>query len=153
MLNVELTQGGWLDGLGQSQSQTIQQLLDTGKSEEEVAQLWLSSAGATSTVGFGAAGPIQNFYSNVKREFVAFVCGDPKYDDERAQAQQIWNNQGKVGLVSMVAAVVASTVGLAAAAVVPVIALLFSLATKIGLNAFCAACNTPADGASPSASE
>ena len=101
----------------------------------------MSRTGSNNTLGFGVGGPIQSFYTNVKNEFVAFVCGDAKYEEERAQAAQIWNSQGKVGLVSMVAAVVASTVGLAVAAIVPVIALLFSLAAKIGLNAFCGACN------------
>ncbi|MGA1807564.1 MULTISPECIES: hypothetical protein [Sphingobium] len=141
MLAIALTTDGWLDGLPKSQSESIEQLVASGKSEEEVGELWLSRTGSNNTLGFGVGGPIQSFYANVKKEFVAFVCGDEKYNDERAQAVQIWNGQGKVGLVSMVAAVVASTVGLAAAAVVPVIALLFSLASKIGLNAFCAACN------------
>jgi len=136
---------GWFAGLPQSQAESILHLVDSGKSEEEVGELWLSRTGSNNTVGFGVGGPIQSFYSNVKKEFAAFVCGDEKYSDERKQASEIWKNQGKVGLVSMVAALVASTVGLAAAAIVPVIALLFSLAAKIGLNAFCAACNFPAN--------
>ena len=140
--SFELTQGGWFDGLPAYQSQAIEQLLADGSSEEQVGELWLSRTGSTSTVGFGVGGPLQSFYANVKKEFVAFVCGDPKFDTERAQAVNIWKEQGKVSLVSIVAAVVASTVGLAAAAVIPVIALLFSLASKIGVNAFCAACST-----------
>ena len=141
MLAITLTTDGWFEGLPTSQSESIEQLVASGKSEEEIGELWLSRTGSNNTLGFGVGGPIQSFYSNVKKEFAAFVCGDEKYNDERAQAVQIWNNQGKVGLVSMVAALVASTVGLAAAALVPVVALLFSLAAKIGLNAFCAACN------------
>lgn len=144
MLDINLTTDGWFEGLPKSQAESIEQLVASGKSEEEIGELWLSRTGSNNTVGFGVGGPIQSFYANVKKEFTAFVCGDEKYKDERAQAAQIWNNQGKVGLVSMVAAVVANTVGLAAAAVVPVIALLFSVAAKIGLNAFCAACNSTA---------
>lgn len=144
MLDIDLTADGWFEGLPKSQAESIGQLVASGKSEEEIGELWLSRTGSNNTVGFGVGGPIQSFYANVKKEFTAFVCGDEKYNDERTQAAQIWNNQGKVGLVSMVAAVVASTVGLAAAAVVPVIALLFSLAAKIGLNAFCAACSSTA---------
>ncbi|HEX8257872.1 MAG TPA: hypothetical protein VF589_09565 [Allosphingosinicella sp.] len=147
MLEVKLTEGGWFEGLPASQSGVLQQLLADGSTEEQVAELWLSTPGAASTAGFGAMGAIQSFYHNVKREFVAFACGDARYEDERAQALQIWKDQGKVGLVSMVAAIVASTVGLAAAAVVPVIALLFSLVAKVGLNAFCASCAPAADGA------
>lgn len=140
-LSIELTTGGWFEGLPRAQAQTLSNLLDSGSSEDEVGESWLTKAGSSTTAGFGVGGPLQSFHSNVKAEFVAFICGDPKYENERQQAVQIWNNQGKVGLVSMVAAVVASTVGLAAAAIVPVVALLFSLASKIGLNAFCGACN------------
>ena len=120
MLQIELTAEGWFDELPEIQSRTIQALLGSGKSEEEVGELWLSMTGSQNTAGFGAGGPIQNFYSNVKREFVAFICGDAKYKKEREQANAIWSSQGKVGLVSMTAAFIASTVGLAAAAVVPV---------------------------------
>lgn len=142
MLTIELTEGGWLDALPASQKRTVRALLANGKSEEQIAEQWLSQIGSTSTAGFGGGGAIQSFYANVKREFVAFICGDPKYNEERTQAAAIWNDQGKVGLVSIVTALVATTVNLAAAAVVPVIALLFSLVAKIGLNAFCSACNT-----------
>lgn len=140
MLNITLTEGGWLEGLSAVQSDTIEQLIASGKSEEEVGELWLSITGSNNTLGFGVGGQIQNFYKNVKAEFVSFICGDEKYNEEREKAIQIWNTHGKMGLVSMVAAVVAANIGLAFAAVVPVIALLFSLASKIGLNAFCATC-------------
>ena len=140
MLAIELTEGGWLNALPASQEQMVQTFLTNGMSEDQIAEKWLSQIGSTSTAGFGSGGAIQSFYANVKQEFVAFVCGDAKYEEERARAAAIWRSQGKVGLVSMVAALVATTVNLAAAAIVPVIALLFSLAAKIGLNAFCTAC-------------
>jgi len=144
MLNVVLTPSGWFDGLPSSQSEAILRLIGAGKSEEEVGELWLSQTGSPNTAGFGVGVPIQSFYANVKREFVAFVCGDEKYKKEREQAAMIWNREGKVGLVSITAAVIASTVGLAAVAVVPVVALLFSSAAKIGLNAFCETCKSDA---------
>ncbi len=140
MLELNLTSGDWFQGLPNAQAEILQSLLDSGSTEEQVAELWLGKAGSASTAGFGAVGAIQSFYANVKREFVAFMCGDPRYEDERKQAKQIWNNQGKVGLVSMVSALVASTIGLAAAAIIPVIALLFSLVAKVGVNAFCESC-------------
>lgn len=140
MLNFEITKDGWFDGLPKGQIATLESLLAAGNSEEEVAELWLSQFGASTTVGFGAGGVFQHFFTNVKQEFVAFICGDPKYEQERSQAALIWNNQGKVGLVSMVASIVAVNVNLAAAAIVPIIALLFSLVAKIGINAFCGAC-------------
>ena len=140
MLELTLSEGGWFEGLPGNQSEILKQMLDSGSTEEQIAEAWLATPGSRNTAGFGAGGAIQSFFSNVKTEFVAFVCGDTRYDDERAQALQIWTSQGKVGLVSMTAAVVASTAGLAVAAVVPVIALLFSLVAKVGINAFCKSC-------------
>lgn len=137
MIRFEITPGGWLGGLPKYQEDMINLMLDSGSSEEQIAELWLGNPGATATAGFGASGSIQSFFSNVKREFVAFICGDQRYESERKKALDIWNNQGKVGLVSSVSAVVASTVGLAYATIVPVIALLFSSVSKLGLNAFC----------------
>ncbi len=86
---------------------------------------------------------MQSFYANVKAEVIAFVCGDAKYQAERTQAEAIWKTHGKIGLVAAVAAAISPYVGLAAAAIIPVIALLFSLAAKVGLNAFCKSCGMP----------
>lgn len=140
MLAIEFTRGGWFDGLPIGQSQELKQMLDFGKTEEQVAELFLSSPGADSTSGFGASGPIQNYFLNVKQEFIDFVCGNPKYENERKQVEAIWNKQGKTAVVSMIAAYIAVSVGLTAAAVVPVVALLLSLISKVGVNAFCTTC-------------
>jgi len=140
MLSFELTEDGWFDGLPPGQAPVLRTMLESGKTEEQVAEFWLSATGPDTTAGFGATGRIQKFFSNVKQEFNAFVCDDDRYEEERQQAARIWNEQGKVALVSMVAAVVASNIGLAVAAVVPVVALLFSLSAKVGINAYCESC-------------
>jgi hypothetical protein len=87
MLEIELTPEGWFDGLSAIQSETLQTLISGGKSEDEVGELWLSKTGSQNTAGFGTGGPIESFYANVKREFVAFICGDAKYEKEREQAR------------------------------------------------------------------
>lgn len=140
MLEIELTEGGWLDGLSDSALKSIDVLLDSGKSEEQVAEMWLSTQGPSSTLGFGSNGSLQNFYENVKQEFIDFVCGDPRYEEDRVKAFEIWNKHGKTALVSAVSVIISGVIGLAAAAIIPVVALLFSLLSKIGVNAFCSSC-------------
>lgn len=140
MLLFDLTEDGWFEGLPKGQKQTIQEMLESGKTEEQIGEFWLSSTGSESTAGFGSGVFLQSFFLNVRQEFINFVCGDSKYEAERKQANDIWNKHGKVTLVSLVAAAVANTLGLAFAAVVPVVALLFSTTAKIGVNAFCTTC-------------
>lgn len=143
MLDIDFTEGGWFDGLPPSQSQILEHLLEAGNTEEQVAEIWLSSTGSASTSGFGTVGFIQSFFLNVKAEFVAFVCGDPKYEKERTDADLVWKQHGKISLVGFTAAFIGHAVGLAAGALVPVVALLFSLLSKIGRAAFCAAAQSP----------
>jgi hypothetical protein len=150
MLSFDLTEDGWFDGLPKGQKQIIQEMLNGGKSEEQVGEFWLSGAGSESTAGFGSGIFLQSFFTNVKQEFINFVCGDPKYEAERKQVNDLWHKHGKVAVVSFVAAEVAKTVGLACAAVIPVVALLFSSTAKIGVNAFCTTCK-PAKPLPPTA--
>lgn len=130
MLSLELTKDGWFDALPASQTSLIKHMLEAGKSEEEIATLWLERTGPEATAGFGAVGGTKLFFVNVKQEFDAFLCDDTRYKDERQEAIRIWEKEGKVALVSMVSAVIASQVNLALAAIVPVVALLFSLCAK-----------------------
>jgi len=137
-LNFELSPEGWIDGLPGPQRTIIEELLHSGQTEEQIAEMWLSQAGAGTTSGFGTNGPLQSFYKNVLREVVAFVCDDTKYAAEREEANNIWTKQGKIGLISFVAVLVGTKVGLASAAIMPVIALIFSALAKMTKNAFCA---------------
>ena len=90
MLEIDLTDGNWFDGLPQSQNAAILHMLDSGKSEDEIGSFWLSAAGSGSTAGFGAGTINTSFFDNVKREFIAFVCGDAKYKAEQTQASKVW---------------------------------------------------------------
>lgn len=141
MLDIDLTDGGWLDAIPEVQGNIVRQMLENGSSEEQIAEIWLSNIGASTTSGFGAGGPIQTFFENVRSEFIDFICGGEKYATERDQAKSVWKEHGKIGLVATVATIIAPHVGLAAAAIIPVVALLMSLAAKVGVNAFCKSCN------------
>jgi hypothetical protein len=132
-----LGQEGWLDVLPGFQRTAIAELLAAGKTEEEVAELWLSRTGPEVTAGFGTAGNISSYFKNFRTEMDAFICGDTRYATERAQAALIWQQGGRNGLVPLVAGVIATKVGLAAVALIPVVALIFALVAKIGVGAYC----------------
>lgn len=136
----EITPDGWIDGLAFDQSEIINAMLISGNTEEDIARQWLSVVGPGSTTGFGTGSGLGDFYSNVKAEFVRFVCGCDGCEKERSEALKIWNGSGKMALVSFVAGFIATNLGLAAVALIPVVALLFNLVAKVGVNAFCSTC-------------
>lgn len=139
MLHFEITEGGWLDGLPLSQRNSINRMLDSGKTEEEVAILWLSKPGPGTNFGFGGSrdsGGNVLFY-NIKIEFIKFVCGSDKYNKEREKSSQIWNKAGKPGVVTFIAATISPHTGYAVVAIVPIVALLFSITAKVSVGAFC----------------
>lgn len=133
----------WLSAIPNPQAGVVREMLSAGQTEEQVAELWLNQAGATTNFGFGAGGALSSYFANVRAEFVSFVCGDEKYNSEREAALTLWKKGGQVTLVAGVSGFLATTLGLAATAIVPVVALLFSILAKLGVNAFCATCAPP----------
>jgi hypothetical protein len=130
----------WLSAVPAAQASVVREMLSAGQTEEQVAELWLNQAGAATNFGFGTGGALSSYFANVRAEFVGFVCGDEKYAKEREEALALWRKGGQVTLVAGVAGIIATTLGLAATALVPVVALLFSIVAKLGVNAFCATC-------------
>lgn len=149
MLDINLTEGDWFEGLHHSQRQSLEALLAKSNNEEEAGEIWLSRFGSGTTAGFGTLNNINNFYVNLRHEFIKFVCEESAYSEERSQAAELWKSQGKVGLVSFVAVTLAHPLGMAAAAITPVVALLFSLVAKFGVKAFCATCASKVDNQNP----
>lgn len=139
MIDLELTEGGWFEGLPLSQKTLIEGILAESSGEEEVAEIWLARPGSSMNAAFGGdpASHGSSFFANVKAEFVAFMCGAPRYSDERNQAINILNKAGKTGLVSYVAITIAPHVGYAVVIITPIAALLLSLTSKVTLSAFC----------------
>lgn len=152
-LQITFTEGEWFGVLPDGTAARIASLLDAGESEESVASAWVATIGAPRTATYGSERKNSpDIYDNLKKEFLQFICGsDDKYDDDRKGVEKIWRDQGKPGLVLALAAILASTVHIAAAAIVPVIALLCSVVGKIGKGAFCStyAADRPLDPAPP----
>src|SRR5688572_8707944 len=99
-LAIDISRDGWIEALGVAQRGVVQELLAAGRSPEEVAEVWLSQAGSQTNAGFGAGTAIQAYFANVQAEFVAFVCDDPRYEDERKQALTLWEGGGKPALIT-----------------------------------------------------
>ncbi len=106
--------------------------------EEEAAKKWLAANGPSSTQQFGGEpqGGSQPFWERLMAEFRLFICGDKKYKKDRdklfAQA-----NPTALFFVSSISSVIATTLGLVPALIMPVIAILLHIAGKIGVNAWC----------------
>ena len=145
-LAIDLPNDGWLETLSPAAKLSIEDMLSGGQNEEQVAEVWLSCAGPQTNVGFGATGAVQAYFANVRSEFAAFVCGDARYEKQRADAVLLWERGGQPSLVTAAAGWIATTAGLATAAIVPVIALLFSILAKIGVAAFCTSCGYDGEG-------
>ena len=128
---------GWLADLPAYQKSVINELLSAGKTEEEVAEYWLNRAGADNNVGFGTGGSLKTYYTNLREELDAFICGEARYEKERSEAAVLWNKGGKPAVVAFVTTVVAPQVGLAAAALIPAVALTFSVIGRAGVAAYC----------------
>src|SRR5437879_1670170 len=73
----------WLDTLPPFQRQSIDALLASGKTYEEVAQLWLTTPGPANTFPFGGERFASVFYDKFMGELERFVCDDESYSDDR----------------------------------------------------------------------
>jgi hypothetical protein len=144
----------WIEALPEYQKATVNAMLDGGSDYEEVAGSWLSRVGPQNTYPFGAsARPQDNFgigvpstqasyISSVKSELSNLICGDSKYEGIRNQVAEMWNKD-KMVIVSTITAAIANFVGVAAAALMPVVALLLALISKVGTSAWCSLYHKP----------
>jgi hypothetical protein len=129
----------WITILPDYQRSSITQLVAGGKSFDEVAQAWLT-ASASNTYRFGAVAPVgpkNAFLEQVKVEVRAYLCGDDKYEKERAGLFGDGSTTRTV-LVSWIALAIAPHVGVAVAVLTPVVALVLASFGKITINAWCA---------------
>lgn len=125
----------WIEALSGSQRDTIKSLLGS-MSEHEAAILWLSLPGASDTAGFGGQGGLQRYFESVETQLRLLLCGADEYESVRAQAVSVWAS-GKTVVISTISSAIAIKVGIAAAVLVPVVALILAAVGKVGLNAWC----------------
>lgn len=129
----------WIKALPAYQRDTLLELLKRGTPAEAIADNWISAT-AENTYGFGTerrAGDKSAFRSNVMLELEAFLCGDPKYDKERAG---LFGEKSatRTYVISAVAVAIAPSLGVTAAFLAPIVALMLASLGKISVNAWCA---------------
>ncbi|PYZ96632.1 hypothetical protein CR205_13085 [Alteribacter lacisalsi] len=129
-------QDNLLSALPKYQQDTINTLLEQGKTPEEVSQIWLEANGPSNTFPFGADNKKNPFLENLNNEINDFICSEDKYKNEKKQLIERWKS-GEVVVVSFIAVSIATVLGTAPALILPIIVLSLRTAGKIGVNAWC----------------
>ncbi|OAB30628.1 hypothetical protein PMSD_19035 [Paenibacillus macquariensis subsp. defensor] len=127
----------WLDALPPYQSKSIQQLMDQGKSYEEISILWLSANGPANTYPFGANNTKSLFFEKLMEEVEHFICREDKYTDEKKKLLTQFK-AGDVYVVTFISAIIAPVVGATSVLIAPAIALILMTVLRMGINAWCA---------------
>ncbi|MGN7857984.1 hypothetical protein ACTOTM_00415 [Bacillus subtilis] len=124
------------DVLPKYQRDTIEILLRQGKSNEEVAEIWLAANGPSNTFPFGAENKKNTFLDKLKKELQDFICNEEKYIEERKQVINKFKSSSLVGITSLTA-IIAPIIGTTPTLIIPAIVLILDTAFKIGINAWC----------------
>lgn len=143
----------WVQELPEYQRDTIEKLLASGSSFDDVAQAWIS-ASAENTYRFSASAPVGNkgaFLENLRKEIRAYLCGDKKYKKER---DGLFGEKGvaRTYVVSAMAVAIAPHLSVASAVISPLIALILASIGKVALNAWCATPDNAQASGQPDAS-
>ena len=102
--------------------------------EEEALEIWMHVVGPEHTKSFGGEG-IKDYLKHFKTEFDLLILGDEKYSNvikEFNEHKQVT----KFFVVSSLSAALASSLGIAAGVVAPLIVLALGALGKLGLNAY-----------------
>ena len=106
--------------------------------DEEAAKKWLMANGPADTIKFGGQqmGDPQPFWDKLMAEFRAIVCGDEKYKKE---VDSLLEQAKPVALVvvTSISTLLATSLGIAAALISPVVVILLKMVCKVGINMWC----------------
>lgn len=127
-----------LDALPAYQRQSVDTLLNSGKSPEEVAQLWLTTPGPSNTFPFGGERFASVFYDKLLDELEKFICDDKEYLAERRELISKVE-AGKVVATSFMTTVIATHLGTTPALLTPAVVLILISVSRIGRRAWCEA--------------
>jgi hypothetical protein len=137
----------WVTQLPAYQSESIAELLNAGKTYDDIALLWLTAT-AQNTFGFSTSQPDgsrSTFLASVKAEVRAYLCGNAKYKNER---DGLFGEKGMTRnyVVGAIAVSIALYMGVVAPVLAPIVALVLASIGKIAVNAWCSM-DEEADGA------
>ncbi len=127
----------YLEALPIYQRNTIEKLLENGLDYEAAANVWLSANGPANTFPFGAEVKKNSFVEKLKDEVGALMCNEEKYVEERKEIIAKCKGAGSA-IITIITAYLAPIVGATPALILPAVALIFNVISKIGVNAWCA---------------
>jgi hypothetical protein len=127
----------WLNTLPSYQRTTVDILLASGKSYDDVAEAWLSASVAHETHGFGVGESAKIFYAKVLDEIHDLICTGKGYEDEQKRVLAEFK-QGKTLVAATVTEAISPHVGSYAAFLSVAVVCALSSITKVGKNAWCA---------------
>jgi len=128
----------WLEALPKYQREPIVQLLDSGKTPQEVAQIWLTTPGPANTATYGVQHVALVFYDKLIDELESFFCDDKKYVEERREIAS-GLGKGRTYVVVAIASYIAPHLGASDKLLAAPIALFLLAATNMGIKAGCEA--------------
>ncbi|MED4601595.1 hypothetical protein P9314_12870 [Paenibacillus validus] len=126
----------WLDALPAYQNKSIHELLEQGKTYEEVAIIWLTANGSENTYPFGSQNTKSLFFEKLMEEVEKFICREDTYAEEKKQLFTQFK-AGDVYVITFISTAIAPIVGASASLIAPAIALILMTVLRMGLNAWC----------------
>lgn len=128
----------WIEALPGYQRNRIVELLEAGKSYEEVAELWLSVS-PQNIAPFGAIKGDRIFLTKIQDEIEALLCGGERYSAYREKLfSEVSVTKGYV--IGLISTAIAPVVGTSGTFIAPIIALILLGMGQLTINAWCETC-------------
>lgn len=138
---VDLISGNpdqWLETLPEYQRSSLQDLLSSGKTAEEVAEVWLLSAAADQTAPFGARDGKRVYFTHFLNELHDLLCSDQSRETQRAAVLDSFKS-GQTSAVAAITAAISPHLSSAPAFLAPAVAVVLCGISTVGLGAWCKA--------------
>lgn len=127
----------WLSALPEYQADSLRKWKEAGASEDEIMEKWVIGFGSDQTNPFGTSPKNKNYFEQLQSEFKKLICGDSKYGHIRDELLEN-KNIIKGTIIYIIAAAIGAELGLAAALIAPVVAVLLYAVGKVTVEAWCA---------------
>lgn len=105
--------------------------------EEEAAKIWLLPDIENQSVSFGGGENQQDpYFDRLIQEIRKLICGDETYKEDREKIIEKANTSALI-VVSGISGLMGDVFGVAPALLTPVVIIILSMISKVGINAWC----------------
>jgi hypothetical protein len=125
----------WIAALPRYQTDLITLLIRSGRSPEDIAQIWSSPSSHTDVQPFGIVAQDSLFLRNLKEQMRELLCGSDRYKEERTQIVESFPD--RTAIVSTLSALTGAHLGLSAVFIAPIVIAVLLAIRKVGLSAWC----------------